>query len=374
MGVPGAKELETVLTRASLLIVALTGIIMLSACSSSKRQTAYVTTPLNNGVTAFRVNTNTGSLSQVLGSPYPTGVSPTAIRIHPSGKFAYVSNAGEDTISLYTIGSTGALTEVTPRTVTGDQPSDLLIDPAGQFLFTVNSAGNTVSSFSIDGKSGALTPIGTPVQTAGFTPIRGAITPAGKFVYVANSNSATVSGFAVDGSGALAPVPNSPIRVGNGPNWIAIDPGGKFLYVANLQDGTFSGFMIDGTSGALQAMGGSPFGVSATTSTIIPLSSLVVDASGKYLYITALNSGNNVYGFSIDGTSGAPAAPVTGLPVPAGSGAAFIVNDTSGQLVFVGNQTSNSLSGFKIDPATGVLTLISTTTTGSAPTSMVLVK
>ena len=69
-----------------------------------------------------------------------------------------------------------------------------------------------------------------------------------------------------------------------------------------------------------------------------------------------------------------PGPSAGGLPVPAGSGAAFIVNDTSGQLVFVGNQTSNSLSGFKIDPATGVLTLISTTTTGSAPTSMVLVK
>ncbi len=372
---PGAKELETVLTRASLLIVALTGGMMLSACSgSSKRQTAFVTTPFNKGVTAFRVNTNTGSLSQILGSPYQTGVSPTAIRVHPTGKFAYVSNAGENTISLYTIGSTGALTEVTPRTVTGDQPSDLLMDPSGQFLFCVNSAGNSVSSFTIDGKSGALSPVGTPVQTAGFTPLRGAIAPSGKFFYVVNSASATISGFAVDGSGALTPVPNSPNRVGNGPNWIAIDPKEKFLYVANLQDGTFSGFMIDGASGALQAIGGSPFGVSATTSTIIPLSSLVVDASGKYLYITALNSGNNVYGFAIDGTSGVPTAPVTGSPVPAGSAAAFIANDTSGQLIFVGNQTSNSLSGFKIDAATGVLTLISTTTTGSAPTSIVFVK
>lgn len=361
------------LTRASLLIVALTGVMWLSACGSTRRQTAYVTTPLNNGVTAFRVNTNTGNLSQILGSPYPTGISPTAIRVHQSGKFAYVSNAGEDTISLYTIGSTGALTEVTPRTVTGDQPSDLLIDPSGQFLFTVNSAANTVSSFSIDAKSGALTSVGPALQTAGFTPIRGTLTPSGKFLYVANSNSATVSGFAVGNSGALTAVPNSPTRVGNGPTWVAIDPSGKFLYVANLADGTFSGFNIDATTGALQAMGGSPFGVSTNT-TIIPLSSLVVDASGKYLYITALNTGNNVYGFTIDGTSGVPTAAISGTPVPAGTGAAFIVNDTSGQLVFVGNQTSNSVSGFKIDPATGALTVISTTTTGSAPTSMVFVK
>jgi 6-phosphogluconolactonase len=362
-----------VLTRASLLIFALTGAIWLTACGSTRRQTAYVTTPLNNGVTAFRVNTNTGNLSQILGSPYPTGISPTAIRVHPSGKFAYVSNAGEDSVSLYTIGSTGALTEVTPRTVTGDDPSDLLIDPSGKFLFTVNTAGNTVSSFSIDSKSGALTSVGPATQTAGFTPIHGAMTPSGKFLYVANSGSATISGFAVDGSGGLAPVPNSPIKVGSGPNWIAIDPAEKFLYVANLQDGTFSGFNIDSATGALQAMGGSPFGVSTGT-TIVPLSSLVVDASGKYLYVTALTTGNNVYEFSIDGTSGVPTASISGSPVPAGSAAAFIVNDTSGQLVFVGNQNSNSVSGFKIDPATGALTSISTTTTGSTPTSMVFVK
>jgi len=370
---PGAKEPQTVLTRASLLLVALTGVMWLTACGSAKRQTAYVTTPQNDGVTAFRVNTDTGGLKQILGSPYPTGISPTAIRIHPSGKFAYVSNAGEDTISLCKIGSTGELTEVTPRAVTGDQPADIFLDPAGKFLFSVNSAGNTISAFSIDSGTGALTSVGTPVSTFGFTPIRGAIAPSGKFLYVANSNSASISGYVIDGSGGLTLIPNSPIKVGNDPNWIAIDPAGKFLYVANLQDGTFSGFMIDGTSGVLQAMGGSPFGVSATTSTVIPLSSLVVDASGKYLYITALNSGNNVYGFTIDGTSGVPTASV-GNPVAAGSGAAFIVNDTSGGLIFVGNQTSNSLSGFKIDPATGVLTLISTTTTGTPPTSMVLVK
>jgi 6-phosphogluconolactonase (cycloisomerase 2 family) len=214
---------------------------------------------------------------------------------------------------------------------------------------------------------------GTPASTFGFTPIRGAIAPSGKFLYVANSNSASVTGYAVDSSGSLTLIPGSPKKVGNGPTWVAIDPAGKFLYVANLEDGTFSGFTIDGTSGALQTMGGSPFGVSTTTSTVIPLSSLVVDASGKYLYITALNSGNNVYGFSIDGTSGVPTAAV-GNPVAAGSNPSFIVNDTTGGLIFVGNQTSNSLSGFKIDPATGLLTLISTTTTGTVPTSMVLVK
>jgi 6-phosphogluconolactonase len=363
-----------VLTRASLLILILTGVTALSACGGSKHQTAYVTTPLNNGVTAFRLNSNTGSLSQILGSPYPTGLSPTSVRVHPNGKFVYISNAGEDTISLYKVGSTGALTEVTPRTATGKQPSDLVIDPGGNFLFVLNSFDNTITAYSVTASTGALQATSTsPFPTSGFTPLRAAMTPSGKFLYVANSNSATISGFAMDSSGGLSPVPHSPIGVGNGPNWIAIDPAGKFLYVANLQDGTYSGFTIDGGTGGLSGMSGSPFAVANTSTTIVPVSSAVVDASSKYLYVTTLASGNNVYGYTIDGTTGVPTAPVS-APVPAGDTVDFIVTDTTGSLIFVGNQKSNSVSGFKITASSGVLTLVSTTSTTSGPTSMVLLK
>jgi 6-phosphogluconolactonase (cycloisomerase 2 family) len=191
---------------------------------------------------------------------------------------------------------------------------------------------------------------------------------------VANSNSASISGFAIDSSGGLSPVPHSPIAVGNGPNWIGIDPAAKFLYVANLQDGTYSGFTIDGSTGELSGMSGSPFGVANTSTITVPISSVAVDASGQYLYVTSLGSGNNVYGYTIDGTSGVPTAAISGSPFASGSGAAFIVTDTTGTLLFVGNQTSNTVSGFKITASSGVLTLVSTTSTASAPTSMALVK
>jgi 6-phosphogluconolactonase len=364
-----------VLTRASLATLTLTSVMALSACGGGGgRQTAYVTTPFNDGVTAFRLNNNTGSLSQILGSPYPTGISPSAICLHPSGKFAYISNAGDDTISLFKVGSTGALTEVTPRTPTDDQPSALVIDPAGTVLFAVNSASNTVTAYSISASSGVLTPTGSPVPTSGFTPLRATISPSGKFLYVANSNSASVSGFAVDSSGGLSPVPHSPITVGNAPNWIAIDPAGKFLYVANLQDGTFSGFTIDASTGALTGMNGSPFGVANSGTNIVPVSSLVVDASGKYVYVTTLTSSSSVYGFTIDGTTGVPTTAITMSPFATGGSSGFIVTDTTGTLLFVGNQTSNTISGFKITASSGLLTLVSTTSTTSAPTSMVVLK
>jgi YVTN family beta-propeller protein len=40
-----------------------------------------------------------------------TGLSPTSIGIHPSGKFAYVTNSGSNDVSMYSIDSaTGTLT------------------------------------------------------------------------------------------------------------------------------------------------------------------------------------------------------------------------------------------------------------------------
>ncbi len=360
--------------RARLAILTFASLMVLVACSGSSHQFAYITTPLNNGISAYRLDTNTGNFSQILGSPYQTGISPTAVVIHPSGKFAYVSNAGENTISLYKIGSTGALTEVLPRTPTDQQPSALMMAPGGAFLFAVNSFSNTITVYSITASSGVLKLISTPsYQTSGFTPIRGAIAPSGKFLYVANSNSASVSGFAVDSAGNLTPVPNSPIPVGNGPNSIAIDNSGKFLYVADLQDGTFSGFTIDSGTGALTPISGSPFGVANTATAIVPVSSVAVDATGKYVYVTTLSTSSSVYGYSING-SGAPTAGITGSPFAAGGTSGFIVPDTTGKLLFVGNQTSNTISGYKITPSNGALTLISSTSTGSAPTGMVVIK
>ena len=177
-----------------------------------------------------------------------------------------------------------------------------------------------------------------------------------------------------DSSGGLTPVPNSPIAVGNAPNWISIDPSSKFLYVANLQDGTFSGFTIDGTSGGLTAMSGSPFGVVSGT-IITPVSSLVADALRKISLRD--DSGCNQQRLRLRHQRNQRRSHCDHrfrFPIAAGGSAGFIVNDSSGTLVFVGNQTSSSISGYKITASNGVLTLVSTTSTGSAPTSMFLVK
>ncbi len=56
----------------------------------------------------YTINNTTGSLT--LTGMITAGLSPTSIALHPSGKFAYVTNSASNDVSMYSIGSTGTLT------------------------------------------------------------------------------------------------------------------------------------------------------------------------------------------------------------------------------------------------------------------------
>lgn len=353
--------------RATLAGLALLALLLLAGCGSS-HHTAYVTTPLNNGIAAFRIDDHTGKFSQIPGSPYPGGLSPNAIVVHPSGKFAYVANGGGNDLSLFNIQGTFGLIEVLPRTLTQKNPASLAIDPGGKFLFVANSSSNNVTIYSIDSTTGALSEVpGSPVAV-GFNPVYLTLSPSGQFLYVANAASNTLSGFAVDGSGGLTPVPNSPYVLTSsvngqsaGPNWIAVDPAGNLLYVANLLANNVSGFTVDANTGALTAINGSPFTAGTGPS------SLVFDPSSKFLFVANLTS-NNVTVFALD-NNGVP-TQITGSPYAAGTRPSFITLDSTGVYLFTGNQGSGNITTFSFDKSTGQLTSQATTGIGSAPTSL----
>jgi hypothetical protein len=64
-------------------------------------------------VSAYTINSSTGALSAVAGSPFAAGTEPRSVTVDPSGQFAYVANQGDNTVSAYTINSaTGALSAV----------------------------------------------------------------------------------------------------------------------------------------------------------------------------------------------------------------------------------------------------------------------
>jgi DNA-binding beta-propeller fold protein YncE len=85
--------------------------------------------------------------------------------VDPAGKFAYVANwTGSDTdgsVSMYTVdATTGGLTP-SGSIATGLSPTSIAIHPSGKFAYVTNSGSNSVSMYSIESATGVLTLIGT---------------------------------------------------------------------------------------------------------------------------------------------------------------------------------------------------------------------
>jgi len=95
------------------------------------------------------------------------GAFPGLIAVDPNGKFLFVPNTTDSTVSEYTIESNGEL-KLAPKSpfATGKNPSACAIDPTGKFLYVLNvSAGGSIAGYSI-GSTGALTKIpGSPFAT-----------------------------------------------------------------------------------------------------------------------------------------------------------------------------------------------------------------
>ncbi|HYL13302.1 MAG TPA: beta-propeller fold lactonase family protein [Terriglobales bacterium] len=191
------------LTAGILILLMAAAAVSCGSGSSHGSHPAYVTVPGNNHVVGFNIDNKSGALSIMSGSPFATGNSPSAVTVHPSKKFAYVTNAADATVSLYTIGTSGVLTEVMPRVATGTNPTALTVDPGGSFLFAANAGSNSISVYSINSSTGALSEIsGSPFPA---TSPRGlVVTPSGKFLYAANATSGSVSVFTIQNTGALA--------------------------------------------------------------------------------------------------------------------------------------------------------------------------
>jgi 6-phosphogluconolactonase (cycloisomerase 2 family) len=61
----------------------------------------YVPNMVSNDIWAFSIDHETGMLTPIAGSPYPTGMAPHAVELDPSGRFVYVANSGSNSVSVY---------------------------------------------------------------------------------------------------------------------------------------------------------------------------------------------------------------------------------------------------------------------------------
>jgi 6-phosphogluconolactonase len=127
---------------------------------------AYVVNEIQSTVSVFSYDGSAGVLRRLQTiSTYPKDFSAhnddAEIQVHPSGKFLYASNRGHDSIAVFGIDpDKGTLTLVEYASTKGQTPRSFEIAPGGSLLFAANEKSNNIVVFSIDAKTGRLTPTG----------------------------------------------------------------------------------------------------------------------------------------------------------------------------------------------------------------------
>ena len=127
---------------------------------------AYVISEMGHTVTVFSNDAASGRLQLLqtvttLPKDFKGRNDDAEIRVHPSGKFLYASNRGDDSIAIYAIDqSKGTLAQVGSIHTGGKEPRNFEIDPTGTLLFAANQKSDNIVVFRIDAKTGGLTATG----------------------------------------------------------------------------------------------------------------------------------------------------------------------------------------------------------------------
>jgi 6-phosphogluconolactonase len=134
-------------------------------------KTGYLVNQMGEAVTVFRYDAKDGKLTQIgheqsLPDDKLTINNHIAeIKIHPSGKYVYVSNRGHNSVTLYNRDQkTGELSFVECVSSEGLAPWSFVLGPQGRYLFCSNSKSNNLAVFKIDPKDGRLAYTGEQVS------------------------------------------------------------------------------------------------------------------------------------------------------------------------------------------------------------------
>ncbi len=130
---------------------------------------AYVINEMNCTINAldwqsngrFNITQTVTTLPHAIRSGYSTA----EVQVHPSGKFVYGSNRGQDTIASFRIDNASG--KLTPTGHQGDGikvPRNFGIDPTGKFMIVANQDGHSLLVFAIDAESGELKPTGNKIE------------------------------------------------------------------------------------------------------------------------------------------------------------------------------------------------------------------
>src|ERR1700694_849754 len=237
----------------------------------------------------------------------------------------------------------------------------------------------------------AISAITFPAPASGTTPPC-AFTTSEEFLYVTSSqdlspqhNDNTLSVYCVDSSGKLTEMtPNPPYNPQPNPlsvqavntNPAGQNSGGVFVYVGSQPTGSgaLSIFQmctavgnggctqLDVTNALLKPVGTSPISVGQN-----PVA-MLVDPTNNFLYVVNEVS-SNVYGFRINTTAGT-LTPLNPANLSTGTQPVAMAMHSTGKFLYTSNSGSSNISGFTVSTTSGSMSTLPAVNAPAAPSGM----
>ena len=369
---------------------------LLTACSLVTIDYVFVAASAGNTagsagqIYTYAVDAESGALRSGAATVSSGGTTPVAMAVSGDYYNLYVANAGNNSVVHFSIATNGALSQKESITL-ANTPVSLAVSPSNNYLYVVSgTASATLTEYSLS--SGAignavvtlpLTLASYPTDTivpTGVTVLANSnavfVTAYDKSAYnpggatTSNANPGWLFGYSIGSGGALNPVAASPYQAGIKPSALAADPTSRFVFVTDFASNSLIGYGLQSNE-SLQFMVNGPFKTGNQPS------SIAIDPRGLYIYVSnSLDSSVSAYAITL--ATGSPTAVVsaTGVNNSTDTQPVSIVIDPSlGRFVYTANYLGNSVSGFRLNPSTGSITLLRATPypTGAIPTAIVAV-
>ena len=177
-------------------------------------------------------------------------------------RHALTADLGIDKVMVYRFdrktGKLGPAKQPFAELTAGAGPRHLALHPSGKYLYVINELDSTMSSFKYNELSGTLTPMETlstlPSDFTGTSYCADVhVSASGKFLYGSNRGHDSIVVFECDSSSGKLKLVEHVLTGGKWPRNFTLDPTGAFLLVANQRTDNVVVFSIDRETGRLTA-------------------------------------------------------------------------------------------------------------------------
>jgi 6-phosphogluconolactonase len=362
---------------------------------------AYVGTytPNGGGIYLFRVDRATAALLQMqvvddIKNPSWLALNPAQTRLYAISEIDNYQGAHDGAVVTYAIDPTSMqLTRLSAVGSSGTLPAHVSVHPSGKFVFVANYGGGNVAVFPVaaDGTLGPASDVRPSVgprhhaRAIDDPPGQFAVSdhdgphlhmvaadPTGQFVIANDAGLDLTLIWRLDAQGGRLLPAEAPVLVappGSAPRHFVFHPSGKFFYNLYEHDARVVVYDYDGSRGAMR--------LKQSVSTLPPhfagsnlASGIVVSPNGRFLYVgNRLHSSVAIFAIAEDGQLRTAYEAWTHADSPRS-----IAMDPSGEIMFSCNQRSDSLTSFRINPASGALAFTGRFEAVGSPAVMVPLK